>query len=1003
MKLHFYCHIIWVQCWLASSLLGQQSQFQVFSVEEGLPQSQVYAMCMDQNHRIWLGTKGGGLTVFDGAKFINYGSEQGLFDDKVFALFQDHEGVLWLGTGKHICHFNGLQFVYDSIGKGNLVVSSILEDNQHVIWAATNQGLFFRKNKIWTSYSDQHNVLKADVSCLFIDDEGKLWSGNDDGLFLILDEGTKQFTTKDGLTSNKVRSVASLNGKLLVGTYGGGLNVNINGSWKVIGSSKEIINDVFVDKDKQQVWLATHNNGVVQIKPENNSVTYYTVDDGLSTNHTRIIKKDAWGNIWIGTSGGGLNKMFTPNFRHFNEKDGLTGKMFYAVEHAKDGGVWVSNGDFGIAKIYNDSILLLNQSTGFRDLKSKALLEDSFGNLWIGTEGHGVYFYDGIQFTQIDGVDGLADNWIRSIKEDQNGVIWVATVSGISAITPYKNEMGLSFQIKDFSQSKGLPDDRINTIFVDQDNRLWFGCQSGHIGYILDHNIYFSEEDKAQIKSPIKSMDVDNENRLWVATEGNGIFWGDLDDQFIHFKRINTSNGLNNNNVYLIQTDYQNRIWAGAGSGIDELMLNAEGELLYVKHYSKNEGFLGGETCSDAADVDLKGRVWLGTLDGLNCFSAKEGFVNEVAPKVFIEDIAIFYESILNTEAARQIYDWFEVKDKLQLHYTENHLSFHFDAINLINPNKVYFEYFLEGFDSEWSPLSDRNDATYSNLPSGDFIFRVKAVNEDGITSEELVIPISVSIPYWRTNWFYFLTISGAGVLLGVIILVIFSRYRRKVKEEQEKLKIERNMLELEQKTLRLQMNPHFIFNAMNTVQALIAKNDTKEARYYLAKFSKLMRKILENSRHGMIPIQDEIETLENYLNLEKLSTDHPFDFNIIVSDNIQPDAFGIPPLLLQPFVENAIVHGIKEIDRVGEIRIEISKHDQFIQCVIKDNGRGRKAAQEIRQQKSSYHKSTALLLTQERLEALTKGSDYKSFEIIDHEAPTGTEVILRIPIVEIY
>ena len=214
---------------------------------------------------------------------------------------------------------------------------------------------------------------------------------------------------------------------------------------------------------------------------------------------------------------------------------------------------------------------------------------------------------------------------------------------------------------------------------------------------------------------------------------------------------------------------------------------------------------------------------------------------------------------------------------------------------------------------------------------------------------------------------------------------------------------MERNLLEMEQKALRLQMNPHFIFNAMNTVQALIAKKDEKAARYYLAKFSKLMRKVLENSRSQLITIHDEVEALDNYLQLEKISSEDRFDFEIIVDENIEPDAFGIPPLLLQPFAENAIVHGLREIDHRGKITIEFKWMESYIECSVTDNGRGRKAAQEVRHQKSSYHKSTALVLTQERLAAMSSELKVKPFEIIDLENPTGTKVVLRIPVIEVF
>jgi LytS/YehU family sensor histidine kinase len=189
----------------------------------------------------------------------------------------------------------------------------------------------------------------------------------------------------------------------------------------------------------------------------------------------------------------------------------------------------------------------------------------------------------------------------------------------------------------------------------------------------------------------------------------------------------------------------------------------------------------------------------------------------------------------------------------------------------------------------------------------------------------------------------------------------------------------------------------------MNTVQALIAKNDTKQARYYLAKFSKLMRKILDNSRHAFISLQEEIEALDSYLNLEKISGDAPFEYEFVIDEMLNPEVYGIPPLILQPFAENSIVHGLKELDRDGKITISFTLFKDYIECKVTDNGRGRALAGEVRHQKSSYHKSTALLLTQERLAMLTTEHNYKSFEVVDLQNPTGTEVIVRIPIIEVY
>ncbi len=1005
MKSKFNISILILVFSFSQIVISQNNQIQVFSVEEGLPQSQVYAMLLDHNNKLWLGTKGGGLSVFDGKHFKTFNRSTGLTDDKIFSLYEDKNHIIWIGSNKGLFSYNGLNFTSHHFSdlQSSIAISEIIEDHLGNLWLATSHGLYFQESGVWKNYGKKFNILKYNVSSVFEDDNNQIWAGSDEGLFKIQKNGFTHFTTKEGLTSNKITALGMVNGKILVGTYAGGLNVLINNQWLLLGAKKEIINHIFVD-DKNEVWLATQDNGVLHINPATNGLEYINSDNGLSTNSTRMILSDPWNNKWIATSGGGLNKMYQPIFEHYNKEDGFKGNMFYALEKGADGGVWASTNANGITKILNDSIIHFDAQHGFRNIKCKALFEDHNHLLWIGTEGEGAFVKNGASFYQISANKGLSDNWVKEFATDSEGNIWVATVSGISKIRySLKGDVFSLLQIKDFSKSKGLPDDRINCIKVDAQNRVWFGTQNGYIGYLLKEELFFSKKDQKLIKSPIKSITFDNSNRIWLATEGNGIFFADLKSEFISFTQISTLDGLNNSNVYLIEADFENHIWAGAGSGLDEIVISETDEIIYIKHYGKNEGFLGGETCSNSSTIDSDGKVWIGTLDGLNNFESNHNFKNRIAPKIYIEDITIFYESILKTKYASSIGDWMQSFDNLSLSYEDKHLSFQFNAINLLNPEKIKFSYLLDGFDREWSPVSSRNEATYSNLPIGKYTFKVKAVNEDGVWSSEFLINFKVLAPFWKTWWFYAILIIVVGLIIWIILRNRLLRFKQENAEEKEKLRIERNLLELEQKALRLQMNPHFIFNAMNTVQALIAKQDTKEARYYLAKFSKLMRKILENSRHSLISIQDEIEALDNYLYLEKLSSNDAFEYEIRISDEIQPDAYGIPPLLLQPFAENAIVHGLKELTHKGNILITFELKDNFIECVVEDNGRGRKVAKEIRQQKSSYHKSTALLITQERLATLTENVNYIPFEIIDKMDPPGTKVVVRIPPVEIY
>lgn len=978
---------------IAGEYLSQQFKFQHYSVEEGLPQSQVYAMIQDSRGLLWLGTKGGGLSKFNGKEFTTFTKEEGLSGDQVYSLFEDSQHNIWIGTGDGITHYNGISFTKFPISdKYAIVVSAIIEDHNNTIWAATNAGLYYFENNKWISFVSNNAKLKYNISCLFVDKEGAIWTGNDNGLFKIENGHVSRFTVKSGLSSNKVRSVNELNGHLLVGTYGHGLNIHNENGWYVLGKSNEIIHDVFVD-DKQNVWVATQDNGAISYNLKKKSGKNYNHTKGLSANNVRIILQDSWGNMWFGTSGGGINKYHGQQFKHFNLEEGFLDGKFYSVLGGSDNKVWTGTGHFGFVEMENDSLIYHNENTDFYNHKCKALFEDHLGNIWIGTEGKGIYIYNGDKYKQITGNQGLTDDWIRSITQDKDFNVWIATVSGISKLIP-TNYTELEFTIKNFRQQNGLPDDRINTLAPDNENRMWFGTNNGHIGYIQNGKITHYGANDGIKRSVIKSIAFDEFNQLWAASEGEGLFQTNLNSNFITFNQYKKKDGINSNNIYLLQFDKLGQLWLGAGGGTDRVSFTKSGEISDIKHFGKNEGFLGGETCTNAISVSPNGDVWIGTLDGLNRHNPIQSKTNTTAPKLSMSDITLFYESI-----TADVNDWYNVDNTLNFNYNENHISFHFEGVNLKNPEEVYYQFKLEGFENEWSPIDKHNVATYSNLPSGSYNFMLKAGNEDDVWTEPIEVSFVILTPFWKSWWF----ISLISIISLSIILLIYRNRQRQLKEEKERLQLEKNVLEMEQKALRLQMNPHFIFNAMNTVQALIAKKDEKAARYYLAKFSKLMRKVLENSRSPLITIHDEIEALENYLTLEKLSNEDNFDFEIIVDENIQSDAYGIPPLLLQPFAENSVVHGLKELDHRGKITIQFAWKESYIECSVIDNGRGRLAAKEVRHQKSSYHKSTALVLTQERLASLSNELPIKSFEIIDLEDPTGTQVILRIPIIEVF
>jgi two-component sensor histidine kinase len=379
---------------------------------------------------------------------------------------------------------------------------------------------------------------------------------------------------------------------------------------------------------------------------------------------------------------------------------------------------------------------------------------------------------------------------------------------------------------------------------------------------------------------------------------------------------------------------------------------------------------------------------------------------NTHPPVLSINDVRLFYESLSQTRYRDATGDWNTVQS-LHLPYNQNHLSFDFFAINFSNPEAVRYQWKLAGFDREWSPPSSEHSIVYSNINPGSYVFMVKSCNEDGVWNNQPErIYIYIAAPFWQRWWFIALELFVSGILVFFLFRWQINRIRSKAKELQRRLKMEKELVELEQKTLRLQMNPHFIFNALNSIQSQIGTGKEQEARYYLAKFSRLMRQILDNSRNTTISLEEEIRTLENYLLIEQFCNGNRFDYAIETHPSLETDFIRLPPMLLQPFVENAIKHGFRfnDPEKRGSILITFREHGNMLECSVTDNGIGRKQSAELnKNSKETYHQSTALLVTQERLNLMNGDQSEATLEILDltdeKGHTTGTKVVIRLPV----
>jgi len=297
-----------------------------------LAQSQVYAVVEDENGYMWFGTRGGGLSRFDGKNFTNFSTRDSLANNYITVLHTAHNGDLLIGTSNGLTIFDGAQFTnLELIKDKSIIVSAIHQEENGRIWLGTSEGIFQYDNGIFSHYSKTNSLPEKATVCIFKDSRNTLWFGGEFGVLHIQSEEniTHYKYRRKELNSNQVRSInEDKSGRIWVGTYGGGLNIFSNGEWSRLlrrnGLSSNRVLCIYRDK-QDAMWIGTQDTGISIYSVQDSTFSYLTEADGLANSHIRNITNDSWGNIWIGTSGGGVSRYFGQQFTHYAESNGLAG------------------------------------------------------------------------------------------------------------------------------------------------------------------------------------------------------------------------------------------------------------------------------------------------------------------------------------------------------------------------------------------------------------------------------------------------------------------------------------------------------------------------------------------------------------------------------------------------------------------------------------------------------------------------------------------------------
>jgi competence protein ComGC len=484
------------------------------------------------------------------------------------------------------------------------------------------------------------------------------------------------------------------------------------------------------------------------------------------------------------------------------------------------------------------------------------------------------------------------------------------------------------------------------------------------------------------LKTSIADMKVDQTDGLWLATANDGLIC--LKNK--HVTHYTKTKGLISNVCTSLAIDDHNSIWVGTTSGISQLSYVNEKEGWKIKNFTKKNGFNSNEITKLFTDKDT---LWVGTMSGLSHAVISEISSPEPRCSVYIDSIKVNNKNI--------------ERDKKSFSYDENNLRFETAALTFVDQGQHLFRYRLTGLDTTCVETKT-NELTFNRLPSGDFQLEVQAANADNVWSPSATYKFTIHKPFWLTYWFILLEVILAVIIIYLIILFAVRRITRK---EKEKARINKLLAEYQMKALTSQMNPHFIFNAINSIQNFILLNDGDIAYDYLEKFSRLIRTVLTNSEKKEVTLQNELDTMELYIELEQLRFENAFDYVCEVDKSIDATEIVIPTLVIQPYIENAIWHGLMPLDRKGYISLQITKQENKLKIVLTDDGIGRKASDKItKKMKSEDHQSMGTNLTSSRIKLF--GDDAtNSVQIIDNyndrNEATGTTIEIILPLIENY
>ena len=946
---------------------AQDYYLNFFDINDGLDQSYIYSISQGKDGFLWVGTENG-LIRYDGNRFTTLTVMDSLAENFVTASLLDHSGALWIGHNQGaLTLYEGNSFKKFVIKDNMNRINTIFQDRDKDIWLGTQGGGLIRiHNKKSVNIFNEDEYLSSLIYSVNQDRNGNILVGTSDGLFKYAfrrqNESMQLIKVIEEFEGMSVKAIVrkKYSRRFWVGTESEGLfeyqPADLFSESQIVENCKDklgtdLLNIQYIFQDNHsRLWVSIYGQGIAQILIRNNSyqLRMITEEKGNKSTYIKCIFEDREGNMWLGAYGGGLIQVKAETFRFLTSWDGLINDNVTCVLTDRKGNLWFGT-EAGISVLSNEEQPeVIKHWTAKQGLKGtiSALYEDQDGTIWVGTRTSGLYKL----FPESGIIRSVALNktklskYINYITGNEKREIWIATVDGL-----YRHSLGAG-TTKYYSTLNGLIHNNVQALYIDSENNLWLASQGFGIMYYDGKQFHINQPSNISTVTLVNSITEDKNNNIWFGTEGQGLYEFD-GETFYNYTAIQ---GLQSDYTYGVLADDDGNIWISHKKGISKFdQLN---KVFY--YFNKVEGFLGGQTNINAKYKDANGDLWFGTKKGVAKVKKKGKDHEIVLPNIHITGLKLFN-------------DPHEATPDLELPFKRYTITFEFVGICLKDPKKVRYKYMLEGYDMEWSDIVSNNKVTYSRLEEGEYTFRVKACNSDGIWNEEATsYSFSISTPFWKTTWFPIIVILA---LFASVFLML--RFRTQKLEQQRQYlsnEVKKRTRELAEKNIELEKRTNeisLLFESLPVITYMTAA----DKNYENLRFTYVSSSIQKHTNYRPEDLVNNFSFWENRIHQDDISTVTTKLFKLYTQGDTEFDfRWAVAPDTYRWFrnISRVIKFDDGTIRQVG-LWHDISMHKASEKAIIKMN--------------ESLEKRV-----HERTEQLEKSNEDLSTEIDGHIKTTG-------------